>query len=72
MKIELTRPVVVPETLAFGNGLRIPLRPELVHVRGVGRDMSAAAVCWLCSDEASYMTGAIVNVSGGRELFVRS
>ena len=35
-------------------------------------DEVAAAVCWLCSDEASYMTGAIVNVSGGRELFVRS
>ena len=32
----------------------------------------ATAVCWLCSDEASYVTGAFMNVSGGRELFVRS
>ena len=35
-------------------------------------DEVAAAVCWLCSDEASYVTGAFMNVSGGRELFVRS
>ena len=31
----------------------------------------AAAVLWMCSDEASYVTGAILNVSGGRETFVR-
>lgn len=32
----------------------------------------AGAVLWLCSDEASYLTGAIINVSGGRELNVQS
>jgi 3-oxoacyl-[acyl-carrier protein] reductase len=32
----------------------------------------AAAVLWLCSDEASYITGASINVSGGREIYVRS
>lgn len=32
----------------------------------------AAAVLWMCSDEAAYVTGAILNVSGGRETFVRS
>ena len=31
----------------------------------------AAAVLWMCSDEAAYVTGAILNVSGGRETFVR-
>ena len=29
-------------------------------------DEVASAVAWLCSDEASYVTGAIVDVSGGR------
>ncbi len=32
----------------------------------------ATAVLWMCSDEAAYVTGAILNVSGGRETFVRS
>ena len=31
----------------------------------------ATAVLWMCSDEAAYVTGAILNVSGGRETFVR-
>lgn len=31
----------------------------------------ATAVLWMCSDEATYVTGAILNVSGGRETFVR-
>ncbi len=31
----------------------------------------ARAVLWMCSDEAAYVTGAILNVSGGRETFVR-
>jgi NAD(P)-dependent dehydrogenase (short-subunit alcohol dehydrogenase family) len=32
----------------------------------------ATAVLWLCSDEASYVTGTFINVSGGREIHVRS
>lgn len=32
----------------------------------------AAAVLWLCSDEASYITATSINVSGGREVYVRS
>jgi len=31
----------------------------------------AAAVLWMASPEAGYVTGAILNVSGGRETFVR-
>jgi len=34
-------------------------------------DEVAGVVVWLCSDAASYITGAMVNVSGGREIFVR-
>ena len=38
---------------------------------GQAEDVAGIAV-WLCSDQATYMTGAIVNVSGGREIFVRN
>ena len=31
----------------------------------------AAAVLWMAGEEAGYVTGAILNVSGGRETFVR-
>lgn len=34
-------------------------------------DEIATSVLWMASDEASYVTGAILNVSGGRETFVR-
>lgn len=32
----------------------------------------ARATLWLCSEDASYMTGTTINVSGGREIFVRA
>lgn len=32
----------------------------------------AAAVLWLCSEQASYVTATSINVSGGRETYVRS
>ena len=33
-------------------------------------DENANAICFLCSDLASYITGVALNVSGGVELFV--
>jgi NAD(P)-dependent dehydrogenase (short-subunit alcohol dehydrogenase family) len=35
-------------------------------------DEIATATLWLCSDEASYLTATMLNVSGGRESFVRT
>ena len=38
-----------------------------IPMRRAGRpDEIAAAIVWLCSDEASYVTGALLDVSGGR------
>lgn len=31
----------------------------------------ATATLWLCSDEASYISATVINVSGGRESYVR-
>jgi NAD(P)-dependent dehydrogenase (short-subunit alcohol dehydrogenase family) len=42
------------------------LRHEIPMQRGGRPDEVAATIAWLCSDEASYVTGAIVDVSGGR------
>ena len=35
-------------------------------LRGGQADEVARAILWLLSDEASYSTGAIIDVSGGR------
>lgn len=42
------------------------MRSTVPMQRGGRADEVAAAIAWLCSDEASYTTAAIVDVSGGR------
>jgi NAD(P)-dependent dehydrogenase (short-subunit alcohol dehydrogenase family) len=42
------------------------LQHEIPMQRGGRPEEVAATIAWLCSDEASYVTGAIVDVSGGR------
>ena len=43
---------------------------ESVPLRRLGEPAEAASlICWLLSDEASYMTGAIVPVDGGRTAY---
>ena len=47
-----------------GRGERV--RPTVPMQRAGAPDEIAAAVVWLASDEASYVTGAILDVAGGR------
>ena len=43
---------------------------ELVHLGRVGRhDEFAAAIAWLCSEDASYLSGTMVPVDGGFHRF---
>lgn len=42
------------------------LAPLIPMGRGGEATEVAEAVVWLCSDEASYVTGALIDVSGGR------
>jgi NAD(P)-dependent dehydrogenase (short-subunit alcohol dehydrogenase family) len=51
----------------------IELGKRAVPLQRVGEvDDIATATLWMCSGEAAYVTGAILNVSGGRETFVRT
>jgi NAD(P)-dependent dehydrogenase (short-subunit alcohol dehydrogenase family) len=42
------------------------MRPTVPMQRGGRAEEVAAAIAWLCSDEASYTTAALLDVSGGR------
>ena len=67
----------VTRTEMFDQGIGaeglVELGRRAVPMGRVGEPEEVAQMAvFLCSDKASYMTGAIVNVSGGRETFVRS
>jgi NAD(P)-dependent dehydrogenase (short-subunit alcohol dehydrogenase family) len=38
---------------------------RVVLITGASRGIGARTILWLASDEASYITGTIVNCSGG-------
>ena len=42
------------------------MAPSVPMQRGGEAEEVARAICWLLSDEASYTTGAMLDVSGGR------
>jgi NAD(P)-dependent dehydrogenase (short-subunit alcohol dehydrogenase family) len=53
----------------FGIGNRVAKYKGLVPMqRGGTAQEVAEAVVWLCSDAASYITGVLLDVSGGRGL----
>jgi NAD(P)-dependent dehydrogenase (short-subunit alcohol dehydrogenase family) len=42
------------------------MAPQIPIGRAADPDEIAAAICWLLSDDASYTTGAVLRVAGGR------
>jgi 3-oxoacyl-[acyl-carrier protein] reductase len=63
--------VIGTEAFGFANAaMNDRIRARTVFKREGEPDDIANAICFLCSDLASYITGVELNVSGGVELFV--
>jgi len=69
IRVNAVRPGIIDTDIHASGGQpdRVARMRDLVPMRREGRaDEVAAAVLWLLSDEASYTTGAIINIGGGR------
>jgi NAD(P)-dependent dehydrogenase (short-subunit alcohol dehydrogenase family) len=69
IRVNAVRPGLINTEIHASSGIpdRLARITPLVPMKRVGTaDEVAAAVLWLLSDAASYITGAILDVSGGR------
>jgi NAD(P)-dependent dehydrogenase (short-subunit alcohol dehydrogenase family) len=71
IRVNAVRPGLIETDIQrdFGIGDRVGKYKELVPLKRGGTPQEVAeAVLWLCSDQASYITGVLLDVSGGRGL----
>lgn len=69
IRVNGVRPGIIRTEIHASGGQpdRIERIAPMVPMQRAGEaDEVAAAIAWLCCDEASYVTGAILDVSGGR------
>lgn len=68
VRVNAVRPgLIVTDFHDHAPGGRVErMAPQIPMLRSGSADEVATAVSWLCSDEASYVTGAFVDVTGGR------
>jgi NAD(P)-dependent dehydrogenase (short-subunit alcohol dehydrogenase family) len=69
IRVNAIRPGLIDTEIHASSGLpdRVARITPTIPLKRIGRaDEVAAAVLWLLSDAASYVTGAILDVSGGR------
>lgn len=69
VRVNAVRPGIVDTEIHASGGQpnrAAELGPQIPMGRAGQPAEIAAAIAWLCSDEASYVTGAILDVSGGR------
>jgi NAD(P)-dependent dehydrogenase (short-subunit alcohol dehydrogenase family) len=69
IRVNAVRPGIIDTDIHAGSG-QSDKPARLASSVPLGRsgtaDEVAAAICWLCSDDASYVNGAILDVTGGR------
>jgi len=71
IRVNAVRPGLIETDIQmdFGIGDRVAKYKDLVPMKRGGTAQEVAeAVLWLCSDAASYITGVLLDVSGGRGL----
>lgn len=69
IRVNAVRPGLIRTTIHASGGQpdRVERLASMIPVQRAGEpDEVAFAIAWLCSDEASYVTGALLDVSGGR------
>lgn len=69
VRVNAVRPGLIDTTIHASGGLPQRVRdlaPTVPMQRGGSADEVAQAIVWLLSDAASYTTGALLDVSGGR------
>ena len=69
IRVNAVRPGLIDTQLHASAGVpdRVERLKGQIPVKRAGEAAEvAAAIVWLCSDEASYVTGAVLDVSGGR------
>ncbi len=69
IRVNAVRPGLVETDIHASGGQpdRVERMAGLIPMQRAGTpDEIAEAICWLCSDAASYVTGALLDVSGGR------
>lgn len=69
IRVNAVRPGIVRTGIHASGGQpdRVERLQHLIPMQRAGEpDEIAAAIAWLCSPEASYVTGSILDVSGGR------
>jgi NAD(P)-dependent dehydrogenase (short-subunit alcohol dehydrogenase family) len=69
IRVVAVRPGIIDTEIHASGGQpdRVERLRTLIPMQRVGQpDEVASAIVWLCSDGASYLTGSLIDVSGGR------